>query len=114
MWNARGMVKTYNKLVRDRIPEIIEGEGRAVKTRIAKDDAEYAAYLQKKVLEEAEEMVSAADADNLREEIADLEEILDALIRVSGSSREEVLAIRAEKNKKRGAFEKRIILEEVE
>ncbi len=103
-------IKKYNKLVRDKIPEICLKNGAIPEIRIAKDDKEYRIYLQKKIMEEALEIAKEKDINKLKDEIADLVEIINRLIEMLGISKKEVEKIRKEKNKKRGSFHKRIIL----
>lgn len=101
--------KVYNKLVRDKIPEIIEATGAKPKTRIL-SDAEYLQELIKKLGEEYEEF----KADNNIEELADLHEVLLGLADALGVTRDELEKVRAQKAERRGAFTKRIFLEHVD
>lgn len=101
---------SYNKLVRDKIPEIIEkNEGRSCRTRVL-DNAEYIVELNKKIQEELNEYLESGEI----EELADLEEVLRAILDSKGMSYEEFERIRLEKVKKRGAFKDRIYLEGLE
>ena len=100
---------TYNKLVRDLIPEIIEADGKSCTTRILSDE-EYIQYVDAKLDEELAEY----HKDGSIEELADLLEVIRAAAVARGSSIDEVEAIRARKAEKRGGFEKRIFLIEVE
>ncbi len=102
-------MKVYNKLVRDRIPEIIEADGKTCTTRIL-SDGEYVACLEEKLNEE----VAEYQADHNLEEMADILEVLQAICIAKGYSLEELEALRANKAKKRGGFQKRIFLESVE
>ena len=86
----------HNKLVRDRIPEIIEGSGKTCATRILPQ----------------EEYLAALDA-KLTEELADLLEVMMAVAEARGHSFAEVEAIRRAKAEKRGGFRERIFLESV-
>ena len=100
----------YKKLVRDKIPEIIMlNEGRSCNTRILDND-EYLLELNKKIKEELNEYLESGDI----EELADLEEVLRAILDSKGISYEEFEKIRLEKVKKRGAFKNRIYLEGLE
>ena len=101
-------VKIYNKLVRDRIPDIIEKDGKQCDIRIL-DRAEYLQMLDSKLDEEVKEY----HEDQNLEELADVLEVLYALAKAKGYSKEELEALRAEKSEKRGGFEKRIFLEKV-
>lgn len=98
---------TYNKLVRDKIPEIIAAEGRTAKLHVA-DEAEYRQKLKDKLREECDELIAGMDTG----EVADVLEVLDALCDLNGWTMEEVQAVKAQKKEKRGGFSKRIILEE--
>lgn len=95
----------YDKLVRDRIPEIIEGEGFMPTVRILSDE-EYLAELHRKLREETEEYLRDENA----EEIADVLEVLEAICAAKGFSKDEVLRIKDQKREKRGGFEKRLYL----
>ncbi|MUT65717.1 nucleoside triphosphate pyrophosphohydrolase [Paenibacillus sp. NEAU-GSW1] len=102
----------YNKLVRDRIPEIIEKQGLEFSSRIL-DSEEYVAELRKKVLEETGEYLSAQTNKDAVEELADVLEIIQALAEAHGASVQELERVRAEKAEKRGGFKERIYLIEV-
>lgn len=103
----------YNKLIRDRIPEIIEKTGKRFFISVLSDN-EYVAELQKKCIEELEEYKAAgSDSDSL-EELADLLEIIYALAAIHRASREDLERIRSSKAEKRGGFEEKLFLLEVE
>ena len=102
------MTKTYNKLVRDRIPEIIEGSGAKCKTKILSDE-EYLKMVDAKLDEELAEY----HADQNIEELADLLELIRAAALARGYTLDELEAVRAEKAKKRGGFNERIFLIDV-
>ena len=101
--------KVYNKLVRDKVPEIIQEEGKVVKTRVL-DDAEYLEALIEKLGEEYEEF----KADNNVEELADLQEVILALADALGIKHSDLAKKLSEKSLQRGAFKKKIFLESVE
>lgn len=102
----------YNKLVRDRIPEIIQSQGHRPATRVLEDD-EYQAALLAKLLEEAQEAQSAPPED-LPSELADVFEVLQALVAAYGLNWEELISHAASKRAQRGAFAQRIFLDYVE
>ena len=99
----------YNKLVRDRIPEIIEASGKTCKTAILSDD-EYLKLIDAKLDEELAEY----HTDQNIEELADLMEVIYAAAIARGYTLERLEQIRAEKAEKRGGFRKKILLLEVE
>ena len=102
------MTKQYNKLVRDRIPEIIESSGRICVTEILSDE-DYLRMLDAKLDEEMAEY----HADRNIEELADLMEVIRACAVARGFTIEELEQVRAEKAAERGRFEKRILLKEI-
>lgn len=101
-------VITYNKLVRDRIPEIIEASGKNCIVETLSEER-YLEMLDAKLDEELAEF----HKDQNIEELADLMEVLLAAAKARGYSREELEAVRIEKADKRGGFEKKILLKEV-
>ena len=96
---------TYNKLVRDRIPEIIEKSGNRCVTEILSDE-EYIEMLDKKLDEELAEY----HKDKNVEELADLLEVIYACAQARGFSLEELENVRGAKADKRGAFKDKILL----
>ena len=98
----------YNKLVRDRIPEIIEASGKSCVTEILSDEA-YLRLLDAKLDEELAEYHS----DQNIEELADLLEVIYAAAMARRYTLEQLETVRAEKAPKRGAFTKKILLKEV-
>ena len=102
------MRKHYNKLVRDRIPEIIERDGRDYEIATMSEE-EYRKALRAKLIEEAEE-AAEADPEKLLIELADVYEIIDAIMAAYGIRREHVLAEQEKRRSARGGFTKRIEL----
>ena len=102
------MPKTYNKLVRDCIPDIIQAEGRRCETETL-SDAEYEQALRAKLVEEAEEAAQASD-EQLAQELADMYEVIDALMALKGISEAQVRAIQAQRHAERGGFSRRLKL----
>lgn len=107
------MSKVYNKLVRDKIPEIIKNNNENPITRIL-DDEEYIKELLKKFDEECMEVKNASNSEELLEEASDVLEILISLIETNNYSLEELLNMRNKKKEKRGGFKNKIFLEKVE
>ncbi len=103
----------YKKLVRDKIPEKITKNGEIPVTRIL-NDGEFLIELKKKLLEEANECAASTSVTELTEELADLEEVILAILRVQSITPQAVEDVRQEKFEKRGGFEKQIYLEKTE
>lgn len=102
-------MKNWNKLVRDKIPEIIKSNGEKAVTRSLSDE-EYIIELNKKLLEEVNEYLK----DDTAEEIADILEVIRAIINFKNITYEEVEEIRIKKLEKRGGFKEKIFLEYTE
>ena len=101
---------TYNKLVRDKIPQDIDSEpGRKCKYRILNDE-EYLKELNKKVLEEANEFIE----ENSIEELGDLIEVIKAIMKLKGYNMEEVKKVMKSKAERKGIFNNKIFLEYVD
>lgn len=98
----------YNKLVRDRIPEIIRADGKECETEVLEDSA-FLAALDKKMTEELQEYFESHSA----EELADLLEAIYAAADVLGYSREQLEELRVRKAEKRGGFGQKIFLKTV-
>ena len=103
------MEKTiYNKLIRDRIPEIIMAAGKQYEAVVMTDD-EYIQALRSKLVEEAQE-AKEADLDDLINELADLQEVITALMSAYSISQEQVSEAQDARRNERGGFEKRLKL----
>ncbi|MDX2244940.1 MAG: nucleoside triphosphate pyrophosphohydrolase [Leptolyngbyaceae cyanobacterium bins.302] len=101
------MRKTQNKLIRDRIPEIIQSAGQEYSVEVMAE-TEFQQALRKKLIEEAQE--AAADSENLVQELADLYEVIDTLMATQQISREAVLIEQERRHSERGGFTKRLKL----
>lgn len=100
---------TYNKLTRDNIPHLIEASGRKQTSRVM-NEKEYEEALINKVIEEIEEYRVTKN----EEEIADIYEVLDCLIKLKEYEPMHIDYLQLIKREARGSFEKRILLVEVE
>lgn len=98
-------MKRYNKIVRDNIPNIITEAGKTYILETVKDQ-EAIKYLISKLHEEADELAKNFSA----EEIADIKEVLNAIIEKSKFEKSEIDKIQREKHKERGGFDNNIIL----
>lgn len=99
------METQFNKLVRDRIPDIIRAQGQEPVTRILTEE-EYLLCLERKLDEETQEFHQSRQL----EELADILEVVCALAQALGHSPEELLRVYRQKHEARGGFEKRILL----
>ena len=98
----------YNKLVRDKIPQIIAANGNTCTTQVLSRE-EYLCKLDEKLTEELQEYQQSKSL----EELADLLEVMEATVLARGYSWQELLAVRDRKREKRGGFTQRILLCEV-
>ncbi|QGQ95886.1 phosphoribosyl-ATP pyrophosphohydrolase [Paenibacillus psychroresistens] len=101
-------MKIYNKLIRDKIPQIMESKGVMYSVSELSED-EYSKKLNEKLQEELDEYLTASPSDQV-EELADLVELVFALLENKGVSIEEFEEIRIKKREDRGGFEKRLLL----
>lgn len=102
------MIKTYHKLVRDKIPRIIASQGKTCVVRKLTDE-EYLKMVDAKLDEELAEY----HKDQNLEELADLMEVIYAAADARGYSREQLEKVRLEKEAERGAFRERLLLLQV-
>jgi predicted house-cleaning noncanonical NTP pyrophosphatase (MazG superfamily) len=103
------MIKKYNKLIRDKILEIIRAAGERPYWRIL-NGKEYLREIKKKILEEAKELIEAKDKKGIVDEIVDIQELTDVLISETGLTKSEIKKQQKIKNKKRGGFKKKLFL----
>lgn len=101
-------ITTHNKLVRDRIPEIIEADGKHCSVETLSDE-EYLLRLERKL---DEELAEYQDSKSL-EELADLLEVIRAVVKARGWTMAELERARTEKTAERGGFDEKILLKEV-
>ena len=105
-------MKTYNKLVRDRIPEIIQKEGNTADIIILSEES-FKQAIKEKLIEEATEVYNAQNRDDILSELADLQEVMDTIKQLYNINTLEVNTIQAVKALQRGKFEKRLYLKSV-
>lgn len=102
-------MKEHNKLVRDKIPEIIKTAGKTCVTHVL-NEVDYITALERKLNEE----VAEYQTDKCLEELADVLEVLQAICIARGYSLEELDEMRKKKASERGGFKERVFLEYVE
>ena len=102
------MNTTYNKLIRDKIPQIIEKSGKSCICETLSDEL-YIKMLNEKLQEEFNEYL----ANGSVEELADMGEVMHAILEYKNVSIEEFQRVRLEKLESKGGFKKRIFLKEV-
>lgn len=101
-------MKVYNKLVRDKIPQIIEAQGKQAEFRVL-SDVEYKAMLDQKLHEEFLEYTHE-NGGNQVEELADLVEVVYAILESKGIEIKDFEKVRLAKKEERGAFKERLLL----
>ncbi|MEK7183567.1 MAG: nucleoside triphosphate pyrophosphohydrolase [Patescibacteria group bacterium] len=99
----------YNKLVRDRISEIMEGLGKQYEIQTL-SEADFAVALLRKVGEEAAEVQTAQGRDELVKELADLAEVIKTLCEIRFIDPAEIESVRVKRRQERGGFGKRLLL----
>jgi predicted house-cleaning noncanonical NTP pyrophosphatase (MazG superfamily) len=99
------MIKPYHKLIRDRIPEIIQKDGKTCEV-VTLNDKEYLDALHAKLGEELKEY----QEDYSIEELADLQEVVNAIVKAEGLTPAEFDALREKKRLSNGGFDKKLML----
>ncbi|PIR38222.1 MAG: hypothetical protein COV34_01245 [Candidatus Zambryskibacteria bacterium CG10_big_fil_rev_8_21_14_0_10_42_12] len=97
----------YYKLVRDKIPAIIQDKGQTCTFHVAEEE-EYEVKLKEKLREEIEEFLAKLH----EEELADVMEVIEALMKFKGIDRDRLERIKQQKRDERGGFDARCILDE--
>ncbi len=105
------MDRVYNKLVRDKIPEIIKNNNEKPVVRTLNDE-DFKSELEKKLLEKYSELLESTGQSRI-EELADMLEIIKALAKLEKKSLDDIIDIANRKKEKKGAFEYKIFLEKV-
>ena len=105
-------MKIYNKLIRDRIPEIIQKDGNTADIIILSEES-FKQAIKEKLIEEATEVCNAQDRDDILSELADWQEVMDTIKQMYNINTLEVNTIQAVKALQRGKFEKRLYLKSV-
>ena len=100
----------YPKLVRDKIPELVEIEGKKATVRVLNNDNEYLSYLYSKLIEEATELKYAKSESNQEEELADVYELLDEILKLKKITKNDITIIQEQKRQARGGFKNRLLM----
>jgi predicted house-cleaning noncanonical NTP pyrophosphatase (MazG superfamily) len=98
----------HKKLIRDRIPEVIEANNGEYETRILQDE-EFEKELRNKLVEEAQEVIQAEE-EGLKNELADILELVKSIALHHGIRFNEIEKYQKEKREKRGGFKRKIFL----
>ena len=102
--------KTHNKLVRDKIPQILKEKN--INYFIRKlDNKEYTQALKTKLQEEVNEFLESSNKGHQQEELADVLEVIHALAENVGITLNDLEKTRQDKLEKRGGFKEKIFLE---
>lgn len=106
-------IKTYQKLIRDKIPQFFAGPNKVFNTKVL-DDSDFKVALRQKLLEESKEVLIAANKEDLINEIADILEVLNYLKSAESIADDEIETCRLHKKGERGGFDQKLFLESVE
>lgn len=104
------MKKEYNKLVRDRIPQLIADSNKTSITQLLFDEQEYLWALKQKLIEEANEVLKATNEEMMTKELADVLEVIEAIMKVCDIPLDNVMKVKEEKAMTNGKFDKRVFL----
>ena len=105
----KGTVLKYNKLIRDRIPELIEQSNRKAITHVADDD-EYWGKLKEKLEEEVDEFIET----DKEKELADILEIIYTICDFKKIDKKDLEKLRKQRSEERGPFKLKLILDKVQ
>jgi predicted house-cleaning noncanonical NTP pyrophosphatase (MazG superfamily) len=105
--------KIYNKLIRDKIPEIIEKDNAIPKVSVL-DDEKFAVALKEKLIEEAKELLDAKTQEEILNELSDILQLVESIATNINLTIAEIEKQKLAKKEKRGGFEKKLFLEYVD
>ncbi|MBI2268569.1 MAG: nucleoside triphosphate pyrophosphohydrolase [Candidatus Blackburnbacteria bacterium] len=105
--------KTYNKLIRDRIPEIIKKNNAVPKVSELNDD-QFKIALKEKLVEEAKELLEAKTDEEILNELSDVLQLLESIALNNNTTIVEVEKQKEKKKIERGGFERKLFLEYVD
>jgi predicted house-cleaning noncanonical NTP pyrophosphatase (MazG superfamily) len=104
------ITKVHNKLVRDRIPEYLKENGVEPEIEVIEDEVRYLRLLIDKLDEETQEAGVALEDADLLEELADIESVVDGILKAKGWTRKDLKDVQDEKDERRGKFDEKIFL----
>lgn len=107
---SKEKIYIFNKLIRDKIPELFQEEGSGIDVRELSDKAEFLNLLYKKAQEELQELFTAKSSVEIIEECADLEEVLQTFKQLHRISQDQVEVARLVKQQQRGAYNRQLFL----
>lgn len=107
-------IKKYDKLVRDRIPDIIRANGGKPRVRVLESNEEFLKYVLAKVVEEAQELQRATTREEMETELADLREVISLVMELKDLSGVSISRERIRKGTSHGRFHARTLLIDVE
>jgi predicted house-cleaning noncanonical NTP pyrophosphatase (MazG superfamily) len=105
----RKEVRKVDKLIRDKLPQIMRASGIKVFVRVMEKD-EYLKRLKDKILEEAKEVIASRSEKEMREELADLLEVMLALAKIHGMEFTDIQQTAQTKRLEKGGFDDKILL----
>jgi predicted house-cleaning noncanonical NTP pyrophosphatase (MazG superfamily) len=100
----------YPKLIRDKIPELVESQGKKAEVKVLTKDDEYLDFLFSKLVEESTELAHAENESNQHEELADVFEVLEAILELKKLSRSDITTVQEQKRQARGGFKDRLLM----
>ncbi len=101
------------KLVRDKIPQIIEQSGKKCEIKILSEQ-EFKTALWEKLQEEVEEAIATQTTNELMEELADIYEVIDNILTTYNLDQQIIFQLQQEKRKNKGGFQKKIKVSKIE
>jgi len=105
--------KIYNKLIRDKIPEIIKSKGKVPKVSVLTEE-KYRKALKEKMGEEVKELLEAKTNNDILNELADIQELIKAIAKNHRITIKAVENKRKKKKRERGSFKKKIFLKYID
>jgi predicted house-cleaning noncanonical NTP pyrophosphatase (MazG superfamily) len=102
--------KVHNKLVRDKIPEFLREQEINAEVEIVEDEVRFLRLLIDKLDEEIQAVGVALEDEEILESLADIESVIDGILKAKGWTRKELNDVKDEKAERRGKFDKKVFL----